>query len=390
MPYLLISHSRLALRNGRQVVATRDGTLYLAGPDEVSDALMAVNVGPGGAATAVRLASAAAITIDGAELGDAPIPLAHGSKIGINGARIIFGDEDATGETGKGIGITDEMAVSLDEPLPAEPTTDSGGRLVALSDGRAWEVPAEGLEIGRDPNCDLVLRSSGASRWHASVAPTLLGYVIRDASANGVYVNGRRIDEQRVLGRGDVIRIGDEEFRFDATAAKYEPSTSLRLAAVRDAATDQPSPPGGHGAPPSAGTRSSTPDTTPQNSGALTLLATLEILNTGLLHGRRFRIEHPLTHVGRGAHNEIVLGDESVSGSHATLRHRGDAWVVSDQGSTNGTYVDGERVDGERALPGACELRFGGIKTLFRPIAGAPDASDSTRGIVGVAYGGDG
>ena len=215
-----------------------------------------------------------------------------------------------------------------------------------------------------------MLRSAGASRWHASIAPTLLGYVVRDSSTNGVYVNGRPINEQRVLGRGDVIRIADEEFRFEATPAKHEPSASLRAAAVKD----EELPARLHDAP-----RSDPPE--------LPLLATLEVISAGLLRGRRFRIERPVTHVGRGPHNEIVIGDESISSTHATLQRRADGWVVVDQGSRNGTYVDGERAEEERRLSGACELRFGGIKTIFRSIAGAPPDGDSTRGIVGVVLG---
>ena len=115
------------------------------------------------------------------------------------------------------------------------------------------------------------------------------------------------------------------------------------------------------------------------------LLATLEIINEGALKGTRFRLERPIAHIGRGPSNEIRLRDESVSGSHATLMRRGAQWVVVDLDSTNGTYVDGERISGERVLQGAAEVRFGGIKMVFRPIAGSGDDDVmSTRVIVGV------
>ena len=42
------------------------------------------------------------------------------------------------------------------------------------------------------------------------------GYVVRDLSANGVFVNGARTGDAQPLRRGDVIRIGTEEFRFYA------------------------------------------------------------------------------------------------------------------------------------------------------------------------------
>ena len=385
MPYLLIAHSRHVLAPGRLIVALDEGKPSLVSGG--STGVLALDVAPTGRAVALRLTQDDEIAIDGVVLGAEPRELEHGAKIHLGGARIVFGDDAAAGETGRRIGLSDEPSSPLDEPLPSSPTADVGGKLVAIGDGRSFEVPAEGLEIGRDPNCDLVLRSSDASRWHASVTPSLLGYVLRDTSTNGVWVNDRRIAEQRVLGIGDIVRFGDEEFRFEAAAAKYEPSTSLRLAAMAESSAAAPrrSP---------TARSANAPDTRPTSASAgessAPLLATLEIVTPGLLRGRRFRIEHPLVHIGRSAHNEVVLGDESISGSHATLQRRRDGWVVADQGSTNGTYVDGDRVQGELFLRGPCELRFGGIRAIFRPIAGSGPDGDSTRGIVGVAWGGDG
>jgi pSer/pThr/pTyr-binding forkhead associated (FHA) protein len=119
------------------------------------------------------------------------------------------------------------------------------------------------------------------------------------------------------------------------------------------------------------------------------LLATLEIISRGVLAGKRFRIERAVVHVGRGPDNDVVLPDDTVSASHATLARRGSGWALTDHGSTNGTYVDGDRLSGERPLPaGASELRFGGIKMVFRPIAGAADADAAdTRAVVGVSLG---
>ncbi len=97
------------------------------------------------------------------------------------------------------------------------------------------------------------------------------------------------------------------------------------------------------------------------------VLATLEVKSTGVLQGQSLEIRSPLTHIGRGAHNDVVLADESVSDSHATLQSRDDGWYVVDVGSTNGTYVGGRRILGEALLQGAPDLRVGGIKFIFRP-----------------------
>jgi pSer/pThr/pTyr-binding forkhead associated (FHA) protein len=61
--------------------------------------------------------------------------------------------------------------------------------------------------------------------------------------------------------------------------------------------------------------------------------------------------------------------------------------LLTDHDSTNGTYVDGERIAGDHPLPvGASELRFGGVKMIFRTIGATSNANEtSTRAVVGVS-----
>jgi pSer/pThr/pTyr-binding forkhead associated (FHA) protein len=96
-------------------------------------------------------------------------------------------------------------------------------------------------------------------------------------------------------------------------------------------------------------------------------LATIEILSDGPLKGARFPVERPVIHIGRSAENDVRIADDSVSGAHATLLRRGSVWHLIDLASTNGTFVDGRRIDGEAIIQGAAELRFGGVKVSFRP-----------------------
>jgi pSer/pThr/pTyr-binding forkhead associated (FHA) protein len=113
-------------------------------------------------------------------------------------------------------------------------------------------------------------------------------------------------------------------------------------------------------------------------------MATLEVINEGPMKGTTFDIHTPLTNVGRGAHNDIAIVDDSVSDSHAKILRKDGHWYVADQGSTNGTYVGGRRVQGEQQLVGAPDVRFGNIKVTFRPAAGAQDEGGSTRAIAAV------
>jgi pSer/pThr/pTyr-binding forkhead associated (FHA) protein len=114
------------------------------------------------------------------------------------------------------------------------------------------------------------------------------------------------------------------------------------------------------------------------------VLAELEVLNTED-KGKTFAIHGPLTNIGRGEHNEIVLINPSVSDSHAKIQKRESGWHLVDIDSTNGTYVGGRRVDADQPLTGAPDLRFGDVKVAFRPVGETTDSSKSTRAIVGVS-----
>ncbi len=81
--------------------------------------------------------------------------------------------------------------------------------------------------------------------------------------------------------------------------------------------------------------------------------ATVEIPDGAVLLGRE---------AGEGV---ILISDPTVSRKHAELRREGDAVIIRDVGSSNGTYVNGSRIEGETTLQpgdrihlGSAELRF--------------------------------
>lgn len=95
-------------------------------------------------------------------------------------------------------------------------------------------------------------------------------------------------------------------------------------------------------------------------------LATL-LVRSGSLKGQRVHIRVPIVNIGRAEYNDVVLPDDSVSTVHAKLQRREGIWVVVDLESTNGTIVDGERVEGEAPLAPGAIVRFGTIQTIFEP-----------------------
>jgi diguanylate cyclase (GGDEF)-like protein len=62
------------------------------------------------------------------------------------------------------------------------------------------------------------------------------------------------------------------------------------------------------------------------------------------LFGKRHVLASSGVTLGRGAENTLVLENDSVSRRHAMIERRGRSWVIVDQNSTNGTYVNDEQV----------------------------------------------
>jgi two-component system cell cycle response regulator len=87
------------------------------------------------------------------------------------------------------------------------------------------------------------------------------------------------------------------------------------------------------------------------------------------LLGKRFVLDVSPTHVGRGTDNEIVLDADSVSRRHAHFEARGTKWIVTDDGSTNGTYCNDEQVLRETILRNGDRVKIG--STIFKFLSGA-------------------
>ena len=74
--------------------------------------------------------------------------------------------------------------------------------------------------------------------------------------------------------------------------------------------------------------------------------------------GRVIPIDRPLV-IGRRAECDVILRDDAVSGHHARISWDTDSWQVEDLTSTNGTFVNGERVTRPTRLKTGDALRTG-------------------------------
>ena len=194
--------------------------------------------------------------------------------------------------------------------------------------------------LGRGTNSDIVLRDWAVSRSHVRIEHTDKGYELTDTgSVNGTLVNGVR-QPHAILTPGDRITIGNCQFRFESGRAADDPEAT-RLSRPRDEKTSEVPLP-----------------VRVEESGVPRLAIhteerTWEVLIPG----------DSLT-IGRGADNDLVLDLAAVSRHHAILERRGDAFLIRDLGSANGTWLATERVsrrsldDGDTIVIGAAQLVF--------------------------------
>ena len=157
-------------------------------------------------------------------------------------------------------------------------------------------------------------------------------------SANGTFVNGRGVGE-RVLRIGDEIRFDRESFRVEGPADPGLTSEGpLAATRVRRDLGD-------------AG-----PTMVSTLAGRLEVVAGMEPTSFGLTKGKYV--------VGRGAGSDIQLPEGSVSSRHAQLERAGGGWRLTDLQSTNGTFVNGRRIQRVEVNPGD-RIRFGDVGMKF-------------------------
>ena len=87
----------------------------------------------------------------------------------------------------------------------------------------------------------------------------------------------------------------------------------------------------------------------------------------------RLELKADRSTVGKAAENDVSLADDATASHlHAVLERFQAGWCVSDLGSSNGTWVNGERIWASRRLRHGDEIRIGQTRLIFRdPLGGA-------------------
>jgi S1-C subfamily serine protease/pSer/pThr/pTyr-binding forkhead associated (FHA) protein len=225
---------------------------------------------------------------------------------------------------------------------------------VRLGD-RSLEVePGRTLSVGRGPTIDLDIANQYVSRRHAVIRDTDESWVIEDAgSTRGTFVDGQRIT-RHVLTGPTLVQLGPAG---DGVVLHLEPMDGR----TPDPVAAQTAPTAAPSAMPAA-VPTAAPGPAPSANQTVRRRPALRLtVRSGEGTLRTFVVDRPMT-IGRDPAAEITLDDASVSWQHARLAVDMTGGVeLVDLDSTNGSWVNGHRLAGARALQAGDEVRLGSV-----------------------------
>jgi pSer/pThr/pTyr-binding forkhead associated (FHA) protein len=191
---------------------------------------------------------------------------------------------------------------------------------------------AETVRIGRGRDCEISVLETKMSRHHAEIRFDGKGFVASDlGSANGTFVNGRRIQGSCRLKHNDALRLGGVQFRFEQLAEEIPKRATLVV---------------------------------PELSSAPRLQ-----VSSGPQEGAVFPLDKPKMVIGRAGREQrwdIMLSDRSVSRPHAQILRVDEDFVLTDLGSANGTLVNGEAIQEAAPLKNGDAITAGETQLIFR------------------------
>ena len=104
-----------------------------------------------------------------------------------------------------------------------------------MKSGEKFVLTASSVRLGRDAECAVRVADPHASRVHAEIRREGDGWVVYDLSTNGTLVNAERVQGNRTLAHGDMVRIASESFVFMIGGESPEDAESATLEAPREA-----------------------------------------------------------------------------------------------------------------------------------------------------------
>lgn len=205
------------------------------------------------------------------------------------------------------------------------------------------------IVIGRGEENDIFVIDEFMSRRHAEIRLEGETYFVTDlGSANGTRLNKQRLNESKSLQDGDVIKLGQVEFRFIQPKHPSPPPPPERLS----------------------------PEELPKRPTLIIaepdVLPYLEI-GSELQRGFQFKLVKDKISIGRSSRGQqwdLMLHDRAVSRPQAQIEHLPEGFVLTDLQSANGTLVNGQEITAPYILKEGDAITFGEVVLVFHSGSG--------------------
>ena len=246
--------------------------------------------------------------------------------------------------------------------------------LYGRNEGKDYPIDRDGAYLGRDELADVPLRGDPqVAPRHAEIRMGG-GYVLVPLAP--MAVNGQPVGAPVELNDGDLLQIGSFRVQFQLREGQ---AARLPRDVVRSPLPPPPpTPPGvcpycGQRQDPITGACACTPVAAPAPTapmqgyptapaaGVAVAQATALVGIDGALAGQRIAVPPTGLTIGRETDNMLIIPDPSVSRHHARIAVENGALVVYDLNSTNGVYVNEQRVS-KQSLRAGDIVRFGGAR----------------------------
>ena len=196
-----------------------------------------------------------------------------------------------------------------------------------------YEIKKQEILIGKGEHCDIVLNYPGIGREMARLTAEKDGFYIADVSVQGVFIDNQRITRQRVnpgqeinCGAVQLVLVEEDGFRDQASSA-----TMLWEAA-------------GFAVPP----------------------ITAYLVSKGKPEEAHVISTEEFV-IGRGVKDcQLPVVDNAASKRHARIARAGEKFLLADLNSTNGTYLNAQKVTDVIELKEGDEIRIGHAVFIFR------------------------
>lgn len=243
--------------------------------------------------------------------------------------------------------------------------------LYGRNEGKDYPIDRDGAYIGRDELADVPLRGDPqVAPRHAEIQMEGGCYTLIPHAP--MFLNGRPITAPVALNDGDRFQIGS--FQVEFQLREGEAQRAPRDAVRSPLPPPVPTPPGvcpycGQRQDPITGACACTPiAATPTPSPPTPTGAAIAVAQTttlvgleGALAGQRIPIPPDGLTIGRETDNRLIVPDLSVSRHHARIAMENGVLVVYDLNSTNGVYVNEQRVQ-RQVLKAGDLVRFGTVR----------------------------